>query len=190
MNASTPLPAILPAPPCEVSRWFADEIRPHEPAFRSYLRGRFPDLNELDDVVQETYIRVLRAKEHGTVRSPKSLLFVTGRNVAFDFFRKRTATPEDGLANIENLPVIDDRNGAAEAVSREHRLRLLDEAVRSLPEKCRQIFMLKKIDGLPYEEIERRLGVTRNTISAQLTIGVMKCRDYLQAHGVVTGRNS
>lgn len=179
------MPAILPAPPCEVGRWFAEEVQQHEPALRAYLRGRFPDLGDTDDVVQETYIRVLRAKEKGPVRSPKSFLFVTARNVAVDVFRKRIATPVDGLANLEDLPVLEDRNGSVGTLSHEQELQLLEEAVRTLPEKCRQIIMLKKIEGLSYDEIALRLGITRNTISAQLTIGVMKCRDYLQAHGVV-----
>lgn len=184
VNASTPLPATLPAPPCEVSHWFSREIQPHEPALRAYLRGRFPKLNELDDVVQETFIRVLRAKAQGNVRSPKSLLLVTGRNVAFDFFRKRTAIPEDGTANIEILPAIDLDSGPGETLARKQELQLLDEAVKSLPAKCREIIMLQKFEGLSYEKIEQRLGITRNTISAQITIGVMKCRDYLLAHGV------
>ena len=167
-----------------MKRWLKNEVLPHEPALRAYLRGRFPGLTDVDDVVQESFIRVLRAKEHGTVRSPKSLLFVTARNVATDVFREKSVTPVDGLANPDLLPVIEEGNGSAEGLSHEQELRLLDEAVCSLPEKCRQIIMLKKIHGLSYEEIERKLGVTRNTISRQLTIGVMKCRDFLQSHGV------
>ncbi len=160
-------------------------MQQHEPALRAYLRGRFPDLRDIDDVVQETYIRVLRLKEHGSVRSPKAFLIATARNLAVDVFRKGNATPVDSLAILDDFPVVEDRNETVGAFSHEQELQLLDEAVQNLPEKCRQIIILKKIEGLSYEEIELRLGISRNTISAQLTIGVMKCRDYLLAQGVM-----
>jgi RNA polymerase sigma-70 factor (ECF subfamily) len=58
----------------ELFRWFAEEIQPHEPALRAYLHGRFPTLRDLDDIVQDTYARLLRAKESGSIRHPKALL--------------------------------------------------------------------------------------------------------------------
>jgi RNA polymerase sigma factor (sigma-70 family) len=187
-DASKAVPPILPAPPCEVSRWFDEEVRPHESALRAYLRGRFPALSDPDDVVQETYIRVLRARKADQVHSPRSLLFVTARNVAIDFFRRRSAVPVEELANLENLSVVRDGSDTADSLSREQKLQLLEEAIRSLPERCRQIIMFKKIEGLSYNEISQRLGISHNTISAHLTAGVTKCRDYLKAHGVSNGR--
>lgn len=187
VNARTISPEFLPAPACEVSRWFTNELRPHEAALRAYLRRRFPGLPDPDDIVQEAYVRVLRMRETRTIVSPKSLLFVTARNVAVDQFRRRHATPVDDLTSSDELNVIEDKPAANELLSREQELQLLGLAVQSLPERCRQIIMLKKIEGLSYEEIGQRLGISRNTISAQLTIGITKCRDFLLARGFLKG---
>ena len=184
------MPAFLPAAPCEVSRWFDDEVRPHEPALRAYLRGQFPSLPDPDDVVQETYIRLIRARESEPIRSPKSLLFVTARNVAVDVFRRQKSSPTEDLANLEHFPVLEEGPASSDSYSHEHKLQLLEAAIQSLPERCRQVIMLKKIEGLSYDEISMKLGISHNTISAHLTAGVTKCRDYLQAHGVVKGRQS
>jgi RNA polymerase sigma-70 factor (ECF subfamily) len=190
IDASNVLPVILPASPCEVSRWFDEEVRPHEHALRAYLRGRFPSLPDLDDVVQETYIRLIRARESDHIRSPKSLLFVTARNVAIDVFRRRNASPTEDLADLEHFSVLEEGPNTTDSHVREQKLQLLEEAIKSLPERCRQVIMLKKIEGLSYDEISRKLGISHNTISAHLTVGVTKCRDYLQAHGVIRGRES
>jgi len=187
VDASTPIPAILPAAPCEISRWFDDEVRSHEPALRAYLRGRFPSLPDPDDVVQETYIRLIRARESGSIRSPRSLLFVTARNVAVDFFRRQNLAPTEALANVEYFSVVEEESVSAGSHSHEQKLQFLEEAIQSLPERCRQVIMLKKIEGLSYEEISKKLGISHNTISAHLTVGVTKCRDYLRARGVVKG---
>jgi len=183
------MPAILPAAPREISHWFDTEVRPHEPALRAYLRGRFPSLSDPDDVVQETYIRLIRARESDRIRSPKSFLFVTARNVAVDVFRRRSACPTEQLANVEEFPVLETEQTYSDGESHEQRLRLLEEAIQSLPERCRQVIVLKKIEGLSYDEIAVRLGISHNTISAHLTAGVMKCRDFLQARGVLKGKS-
>ncbi len=44
------------------SKWFAEDVKPYEPALRAYLLKRFPSLPDHDDVVQETYTRLLRAR--------------------------------------------------------------------------------------------------------------------------------
>ncbi len=145
-------------------------------------------LTDPDDVVQETYIRIIRARESINIRSPKSLLFVTARNVAIDIFRRRKAFPTEGLANMECIPVVvEEESSATDSVSHEQKLQLLEEAIKSLPERCRTVIMLRKIEGLSYEQISTKLGISHNTISAHITVGVMKCRDYLQAHGVMKG---
>jgi hypothetical protein len=46
------------------TRWFLEEVHPHEPKIRAWLQSRFPQLGDIDDLVQETYLRVLRAKDN------------------------------------------------------------------------------------------------------------------------------
>ncbi|MBI4625089.1 MAG: RNA polymerase subunit sigma-24, partial [Verrucomicrobia bacterium] len=43
----------MPSPDSELFRWFAEEVQPHEAALRTWLHGRFPDLKDVDDVVQD-----------------------------------------------------------------------------------------------------------------------------------------
>ena len=57
---------------------------------------------------------------------------------------------------------------------------MLTQAIQSLPDRCRQIFTLRKVYGLPQAEIARQLGISECTVSAQLTIGVQKCTAFMQ----------
>ena len=57
-----------------LARWFAEEVQPHEPALRAYLRARFPAVGDHDDLVQETYARLLRAREQGRLTYAKAFL--------------------------------------------------------------------------------------------------------------------
>jgi RNA polymerase sigma-70 factor (ECF subfamily) len=67
-------------PPHEVpekSQWFAAKLQPHEPMLRAWLRSRFRQACDVDDIVQEAYARVLQAREHVAIEPPKAFLFAT-----------------------------------------------------------------------------------------------------------------
>ncbi len=172
----------------ETARWFAGEIQPHEPQLRAYLRGRFPSLQDIDDLVQETYARLFRAHQAGKQGLSRAYLFVTARNAALDVFRRKNSFTIDCLAEIENLSVVEDGLGVAEALCHQQELDLLAEAIETLPERCRQILVLRRFHDLSHREIARRLGVSENTVNAQLVIGMTRCRAYLRAR-VVTAES-
>lgn len=179
----------MPPQDPEQARWFTEEVQPHGVALRSYLRGKFPGHPDIEDLVQETYARLLQAREHRPIRSTKSFLFATARNVAFDFFRRRRIAVIENTAEIELLPVLEDRPGVAETVCHDQEVELLAEAIQSLPERCRRVLTLRKLHGLSHREIARQLGITENTVNAQVAIGVLRLRDYLRLRGLTKGRS-
>ncbi len=172
-----------PADP-ETVRWFEAEVRPHESELRAYLRAHFPQHGDIDDLIQETYARLLQAREQAAVRAPKAYLFATARNAAYDFFRRRKIVAIDGIAEIESLSVLEDKPGVAEAICHDQELQLLAEAIQSLPERCRRVVTLRKLHGLSHREIAAQLGIAENTVNAQIAIGVLRLRDWLRARGV------
>ncbi len=160
--------------------WFEVEVLPHESLLRSWIAKRFGGYCEVDDVVQESYSRVLRAKMRGSVRAPKALLFTTARNIALDILRKKKKIPFETMANDELTDVLDDCEAVEEAVARDQELEVLTEAVQALPDRCRRVFTLRKVDGLSQPEIARELGISVHTVSAQLTTGARKCSTYVR----------
>lgn len=81
----------------EQARWFSEQVQPHEPALRAYLSKRFPSLPDHDDLVQETYARLLRHSDPLRLTHPRAYLFVTARNAAVDFFRRRQSHPNETI---------------------------------------------------------------------------------------------
>ncbi len=169
----------MPPPDPETAQWFSQQVQPHEPMLRAWLRSHFASEDDIDDVVQETYARLLGARERGAVGSPKAFLFAVARNLAIDRLRHRQVIPFEPLVEMEALSVLEEGEGIPEVVARNQELELLTEAIQSLPDRCRQIFTLRKVYGLSQAEIATRLGLSENTISAQLTIGVKKCMEFM-----------
>jgi len=77
----------MPLQDLETAQWFQKEVQPHELSLRSYLHG-IAARADIDDLVQESYRRLLRARDAEHLRSPRGLLFATARNAARDLFRR------------------------------------------------------------------------------------------------------
>ena len=186
-------PAVNPfdsAQGLSLSTWFAEEVQPHEPALRAYLQRKFPALTDIDDLMQESYVRLIRARNTGVVLEPKAYLFRTARNAAFDVFRRKRNISIEELEKMAPGSVVEDRPDAAEAASHVQEIEILTDAIQSLPDRCREILTLRKLHGLTYREIARRLGISENTVNAQLAIGMVRCRQHLEARGVLNRDNA
>ena len=169
----------------EQTRWFNKYLAPHEPMLRAWLASRFPDLAEIDDIIQEAFSEVLAARARGTeMQSPKAFLFATARNRAVDFVRSRSTNRTETLAEIDALNVLDDADGIPEAVARNEEVELLTQAIQSLPARCRQVLTLRKIYGISQKAIASQLGISEHTVEAQVGIGVKRCAEYLARFGL------
>lgn len=168
----------MPPQDPEQARWFANEVQPHQFALRAYLLARYPSLPDVDNLVQEALVRVLKAHGHGSVESPRGLLFATARNLAFDFVRRQQVIAFEPLTETTDSSVFIDVTDVAEAVSRKQELDLLEQAIRTLPERCRQVFTLRTAYGLAQKEIAARLGISENTVEKHMGTGIRRCSEF------------
>jgi RNA polymerase sigma factor (sigma-70 family) len=169
-------------PDPDVARWFATELQPHEGVLRSWLRSQFPGRCDVDDVVQEAFMRVLASRATAEIRAPKAFLFTTARNLVLMQMRRRQVERADSLMEIEGESILDQDVAIPDAVARSQELELLTQAIQLLPARCRQILTLRKIYGLSQKEVAAELGVSQNVVETQGAIGFQKLRQYFARH--------
>ena len=174
-----------PSSAIDESRWFDDEVRPHEGSLRSYLKGSFPSMRDVDDIVQESYLRICKARGAHPIDCARAFLFGIARRLAVDVLRKERRTTANNVdADVGTLNVVEDKADAAEIASIHQEIALLTEAMHSLPARCREIMMLRKIDRFSHREIAQRLGISTATVGVQISRGMEKCTCYLRSRGV------
>lgn len=166
------------SPALSLSKWFEEEVQPHEPALRGYLRRQFPAV-EADDVVQESYLKLWRAG--AKVHSAKAYFFSIARNTALTFFRRRRIFSEVPASELPEWRVADGAPDAAAAAEAQERLALAVAALDCLPARCREICVLAAIEQLSPAEIAARLKLAESTVYVQLARGVKQCAHYLRA---------
>jgi len=180
------MPPTTPTPPAaEHARWFADEVQPHALSLRSYLENAFPSVrNEVDDVVQDSLLRVWLARAKQPIQSARGFLFKVARHCAIDALRRARAAPVDLMEDLERNQSAVIFQDAAVLVSREEKSRLLAEAIDALPARCRQVVVLRKLRLIPQREVAQRLGLSEKTVEAQLARGLKRLEAKLRRMGI------
>lgn len=125
------------------ARWFAEEVKRYEPGLRSWLRLGFPVLRDLDDIIQEAYLRLFRARAAGLKAPPRSYLYGIARNVALETCRKNRLFWGVPLNELPESDVV-------QTVTHNQEVALVVEAMKTLPKQCREVAMLYTQKGLSY----------------------------------------
>lgn len=130
---------------------------------------------DASDLLQETFVRVLRHGRFDSVADPQSLLKRIAVNLARDHARRRrteakvidVGAPPESAVSTDHPP-----DARLEA---EEKWRLLCEAVDGLPPRCREVFLLFMTEGLDLGEIAARLGISRNMAQKHMRLAMARC---------------
>jgi RNA polymerase sigma-70 factor (ECF subfamily) len=155
----------------------AELVRRHTRALARFLAGAGAPEADLDDVVQETFIRAFRAV--GTFRGQcrfRTWLLTIGGNVLKDAHRRakraRVVPLADELRSTDGDP--HEQAVAAEAEGR------LGEALQGLPRLQREVFLLRAQQGLEYDEIATALGTTPGAARVHYHHAVKRLKEHLK----------
>lgn len=123
------------------------------------------DPDAVEDVVQECFAALWEKLQDGAqVANRRAYLYRAVRNRCLDHLRKAGLRTEE-LNPRDTYGLIDDDD----AVERSYTEARLWTAIDSLPQKCREVFLMSKRDGLKYEEIAEELGISENTVRNQIS---------------------
>jgi RNA polymerase sigma factor (sigma-70 family) len=164
-----------------------DQIFGYRAALQKYLRRFTAGAEDVEDLVQEAYVRVCAMPDGQAVDSPRALLFRIARNLAVDRARQKTAHATDAVADFEPLNVSSEEAEPDEQVDLHRRFESFCAAVDSLPPLCRRVFVLRKVYQLSHAEIAQVLGLSHSTIEKHVAKGLVRCRDQLRHLGLLEG---
>ena len=165
----------------EICDWFVREVLPLEAALTQYLQHNWRNRGDIEDLLQDVYIRVFEAARERIPDRPRAFVFTTARNLLIDRVRREQIIPIEAVSDLDALTVAMDAPGPDRTAVARDELRHLLAAVDRLPPRCREIFMLGKVEGLGGREIAARLSTTESNVSKQLAIGIRMLANILHS---------
>lgn len=160
----------------------------NETAIKGFLRRFLYKQEDIDEIAQETFLRAYRATKGRGIDSPRAYMFRVARRLAYDELSRNTNKLTDYLAEMDEC----DEKGSdplEDEMEAQQQIKLYLDAISGLPPECRQVFLMRKVQGLPYKEIANKLGITIKTVEYHLTMGAVRCKDYIKSknNGVEKG---
>ncbi|MBS0662174.1 MAG: sigma-70 family RNA polymerase sigma factor [Verrucomicrobia bacterium] len=147
---------------------------------RRYLTRLLGDPAEAQDIAHDAYLRVYPKIEDHTAQKPEALLYTTARRLAFNRLKRRKISPiSGGEANYETAASA--QPGVAQQVMARQEFQQLERAIAQLPEGCRNVLLLRKVELLSHQEIGRRLGIAVSTVEKQHARALRLLRSSLTA---------
>jgi RNA polymerase sigma factor (sigma-70 family) len=158
-----------------LAAWFQRWRRP----VRHWLSDRSAvPAAELDDLAQEVFLRLLRYSDDIAIENPQGYLFRIAANVANEWReRARRKRPHDD-SWLEDLQIATSEE-PENALARERVQDQVRKAVMRLPPRQREVLALHVSDGLTYQEIAARLGLTPRMVLRDLTRAYSRLRVQL-----------
>jgi RNA polymerase sigma factor (sigma-70 family) len=155
-----------------------------EGQLRRYLLSRVRNPDDVPDLVQEVFLRLLRISDHEVIRSPEAYLFTVALHAAQQH-SLRQATAKSRLEMRGGLPPMHALSAPdpSTVVSAEQSLNELEEALQTLTPKAQAAFLLHHRDGLTLDETAQRLGVSRSMIKKYLVKAMLHFRQRLHEAG-------
>jgi RNA polymerase sigma factor (sigma-70 family) len=137
--------------------------------------------SDVEELLQETYARLLTvaASNESEIRSVRAFALTIARNVAFDWLRHKQVVPIELVADMGALDLLDESEQVEEIVNSHQELAMLVKAIQALPDRCRQVFTLRKVYGYSQKEIAARLNISENTVEQHLTKAARRCAQAL-----------
>lgn len=141
--------------------------------------------DEIEDIVQETYVRVCKYEEDNSITYPRTFMFRTAKNLALDYVKRSESVLTDMAVSEEDYQGSLFEGWEDEPYQRaasNNEFELFCKAVRMLPRQCRRTFVLKKVYGHSQKEIAKQLKISESTVRKHVAKGILRCGFYMSKH--------
>jgi RNA polymerase sigma-70 factor (ECF subfamily) len=168
----------------------AAKARPQSPVTTAFLEcnsflkkflSRFLRVQQdVEDVAQEAYLRAYLCEQRESIEHPKSFLFRVAKNLALTRLTRKSRLISQYIEDAGASVTLETAAGTDEELEADQCLGRYCEAIASLPEKCRQVFLLRKVHGLTHKDIGERMHLSISSVEKYLQQGILACEEHLR----------
>lgn len=157
----------------ERAAWIARNVLPWEPAIRAWLRrNRVVDL-DVDDIVQETYARIVSLESFDAIQNPKQYCFQVAHSVVVDHVRRARIVSIYSVGNVEELGLAAPEADPEQTVNFREEIERVASAIAALPARTRDVLMMRRLAGFNQRETAQRLSIAEKTVEKHMARGVL-----------------
>jgi RNA polymerase sigma-70 factor (ECF subfamily) len=140
----------------------------HRGEIQDYLNRRLRCKETAADLTQDTFIRLSEQMSRTRIENFRAYLFSSARNLFIDHTRRQEHRKGEPLEQEEANKIEHSTPTLEQTAIANQQLATLNEVIQSMPEACREVFLMVRMEGLTYVEIGERLGISSKTAYSRM----------------------
>lgn len=162
------------------SRSITEAFIKHETFLKRFISRFLSRPQDIEDVVQDTYLKAFSAEKKQQIQQPKAFLFRVARNAALTQLTKKSRQVMTYVEDYDGLEIINDEVTVENHVLAQERLGIFCQSALEIPTKCRRVFLMAKVYGMSHKEISAELGIGPSAVEKHVAKGLEICNAYVQ----------
>ncbi|WP_347905689.1 sigma-70 family RNA polymerase sigma factor [Pseudomonas purpurea] len=138
-----------------------------------WLRKRLASACDAADLTQDTFVRVIKARNATDIREPRPYLSRVAKGLLIDLFRRRSL--EQSYLDVLACAPEGEQPSLEEQAIMLQALLEIDRMLEGLGSKVKQVFILSQFEGLTYPDIAGRLGISTRTVNNYMAKAMEHC---------------
>lgn len=161
----------------------------HKGVLIAYLSKYLLRPEDIEDILQDTFVKTLEVSQKRKILSPRSYLFIVARNLIFRQLKQKSKYM------MREISEIDERHLASADVAADinlhHKMKMdaFVSSAQALPAQCRRVFLMRKLQGMSHKEISKKLGISTSTVERHITNAIKQCQLSMGDEGYTFERN-
>ena len=144
----------------------------HAEGLRNFLYYKCGDVKMAEDLMQEAFLRLWQKRTEVAAEKAKSFLFTVGNNLFLDKARHQKVARNFALRPRRDR---DQEDPSYHLETQEFQAQL-EAALARLPEASREVFLMNRLEDLPYREIAERLGISQKAVEKRMSKALKELR--------------
>jgi RNA polymerase sigma-70 factor (ECF subfamily) len=168
----------------EIVEWVTSNFLPFEAELRRLLRRVCSGSAEIDDVIQEVYYKVLTMDSMEHVRDARPFLVRMAKIVVLMRIRRDAIVDIEAVANLEELQIADASPSPERVALARAELKWVLGLMANLPDRCKEVFNARRIEGLSQRETAESLGISEGIVEQETIRGIKLIQKMVANIGV------
>jgi RNA polymerase sigma factor (sigma-70 family) len=152
--------------------WLSRNVLPFESLIRSRLRRKFIYGLEIDDVIQEMYERIASLPSLDAIKHPLRYASQTATAIVIDHMRRSRVISINAAGTLDQLDICAPEPSPEQQMEFREEIAAVAQFLAQLPERTREVLILRRVEGLSQQETADRLHISIKTVEKHMALGV------------------
>lgn len=164
----------------DTSKTIAEAFVKHQDFLKRFLSRFLSRPQDIEDVVQDTFLKAYTAEQDRAIHHPKAFLFQVARNTALKVLTKKSNQITRYIEDVDESEVPYEEISVEAQAMASQKLGIFCQSALEMPPQCRRVFLMAKVYGLSHKEISADLSISRSAVEKHVAKGLLICSNYLK----------